>query len=158
MVPPAVSVVAGLFTFYLAGAEPSMVVDDYGRIAMATAQRAERAKHAEKLGLNARVVFMAEAVQGVQPTALPVTVELKQYAVAGEWPDSLVLRFTHPTLSELDSAIELAGSQGRYAGYFDRPSGRYYVSLNDTNETWRLTGELADGATVLELHSGGRAE
>ncbi len=52
MAPPAVAVVAGLLTVYLAGAEPPMVVADYGRIAMATAQRAERALRAEELGLG----------------------------------------------------------------------------------------------------------
>jgi len=165
---PAASVVGGLLTFYLAGGEPAMVVDDYGRIAMVTARRAERTQRAADLGLSARLTFMAES--GIQ-------VALEQNAVEGAegpdywpenavegaegpdyWPGSLLLELVHPTRSELDREVELAGSLGRYAGDVDRPPGRYYVLLSDASGTWRLTGELADGAAGLELDAGVRSE
>jgi len=93
MLPPAVSVVAGLLTFYLAGAEPAMVVDDYGRIAMATAQRVERAERAAELGINARLMLADDRDNGV-----PLfTVTLTQHPDVTEWPAGLVLQFVHPT-------------------------------------------------------------
>ena len=43
-------------------------------------------------------------------------------------------------------------------GEADFPSGRYYVLLSDAGGTWRLTGELADGAEGLQLGAGDRGE
>jgi hypothetical protein len=153
MIPPAASVVAGLLTFYLAGSEPAMVVDDYGRIAMATAQRVERAERAAELGLKARLMLADDRDNGV-----PLfTVTLTQHPDVTEWPAGLVLQFIHPTQQELDQTIELVGSDGRYVGQpisaADR--SRYYVSLSDAAATWRLTGELAATATTLELGPSG---
>ena len=154
MVPPAASVIAGLLTFYLAGGEPSMVVDDYGRIAMATEQRAERARRAGELGLTARIVIAADSGVDVQP----VTVTLGQRDGTDDWNGGLVLRLIHPTREKLDRTIGLTGSRGHYAGRFERPPGRYYVSLSDSAETWRLTGELTAGAVLLELDAGAPAQ
>ena len=159
MVPPVTSVVAGLLTFYLAGSEPAMVVDDYGRIAMATAQRAERAERAAELGLKAQLIFADDR----QDSGAPLfTVTLTQHPDVTEWPAGLVLQFVHPTKQELDQTIELTGSEGRYVGQPYRSASqspsRYYVSLSDKAATWRLTGELAAAATTLELHASGQAD
>ncbi len=155
MALPAAAVVAGFITLYLAGGEPAMVVDDYGRIAMVTARRAERTQRATELGLSARLTFRVEPGRGIQS----IQVILEQAAGEGHegkdnWPGSLLLELVHPTRSELDRAVELAGSLGRYAGDVERPPGRYYVLLGDAGGTWRLTGELADGAAGMELDAG----
>jgi len=149
MALPAASVVGGLLTFYIAGAEPSMVVDDYGRIAMVTEQRAQRAKRARELGLRAQLAFMNDSRQGLAP----VIVTLRQRDGTDDWPDRLILKFVHPTLSRLDRTIELSGSRARYTGHVGRPPGRYYVSLSDANGNWRLTGQLAKGSMTLELRA-----
>ncbi len=154
MVPPGVSVVAGLLTFYLAGGEPAMVVADYGQIARVTAQRVERAQHAAKLGLDAQLNFDVDSQRNVRS----VSVALDRTEIDYDRPDSVILQLIHPTKSELDLSIELMGLQGRYTGRLDRPTGRYYVLLSDPDETWHLTGELTAGATALTLHSGNSAE
>lgn len=158
MVPPAASVIAGLVTFYLAGSEPAMVVDDYGRVAMATAQRAERSKRAAELGISAQLLF----IDGLDNGTPSITVTLEQRAGANEWPAGLVLQFVHPTQQELDQTIGLTGSDGRYTGHpysqSQRTPSRYYVSLSDADSTWRLTGELGPNMTALELYSSGRVE
>jgi len=69
-----------------------------------------------------------------------------------------MLELVHPTRSELDRVVKLAGSPGRYFGDVDLLSGRYYVLLSDAGKSWRLAGELADGATELELDAGDRGE
>jgi hypothetical protein len=160
MAPPAVSVIAGLLTFYLAGAAPSMVVDDYGRIAMATRQRAEREKHAAELGLAARITFHDDVIR--QRDGDPndgrnaVTVTLSQVSADEPWPSRITLDLVHPTLSERDAAAILQGADGRYTGTLAHPQGRYYVSLSDSAGTWRLTGESWGNSNVLELKTESR--
>ena len=147
MTPPAVSVVAGLVTFYLAGAEPSMVVDDYGQIALATEQRVERERRAVELGLSARIEFRAGASGAEQSVA----VTLVQADTERSWPERLHLDLVHPTLAERDRDIVLEGGDGRYAGRGERPSGRIYISLTDGAGSWRMTGEMPGSAVHYEL-------
>lgn len=156
MALPAASVVAGLTTLYVAGGEPAMVVDDYGRIAMATQQRAERARHAAELGLSARLAFAPDSANRPGGQSQRVTVTLAQSAPHDDRNGGLVLRLVHPTREELDRTVELTGSRGHYAGRFERLPGRYYVALGDADGTWRLTGELHPGSERLELVSGAR--
>jgi hypothetical protein len=153
MAPPAVSVIAGLTTFYLAGEAPSMVVDDYGRIAMATAERAEREQHAAELGLGAQMSFSGRITPGGEPAAGPerITITLSQTETGQPWPERLFLDLVHPTLSARDAATALEGSGGRYTGYIERPAGRFYISLTDAEGTWRLTGETWGVTDAMEL-------
>jgi hypothetical protein len=152
MVPPAVSVVAGLTTFYLAGEEPAMVVDDYGRIAMAISLNAERTERAEQLGLSAQLTFATAADQSMGVAAV-----LQQHSSFSVWPDSLRLHLAHPTLAERDQTIPLAGSQQGYSGTLILPIGRYYVSLSDAEQTWRLSGEMQGDSLVVDLYAGAPA-
>jgi hypothetical protein len=154
MAPPAVSVIAGLLTFYLAGAAPSMVVDDYGQIAMVTRQRAEREQRAAELGLSAGINFLGSTVQHQRS----VTVTLSQAAADTPLPERLKLDLVHPTLSERDATSILAGSGGRYTGMIINPQGRYYISLTDIDGTWRLTGEFWGHDDSLELEAASRAK
>jgi len=154
MVPPAASVIGGVLTFFLAGGEPSMVVDDYGRIAMATEQRAERSRHAEELGLAARIMLESGPSGQSGGQARQVTVTLTQRAGAGDRTGDLVFKLIHPLREEQDLTIRLTGSRGQYVGHLEFLPGRYYVSLADLAGTWRLTGELTAGTTLLELSAG----
>lgn len=154
MAPPAVSVIAGLLTFYLAGSAPSMVVDDYGRIAMATRQRAEREQRAAALGLGARINFLGSTAQNQRS----VTVTLSQATGDTSWPERLKLDLVHPTLDERDATSVLVGSGGRYTGTINNPQGRYYISLMDIDGTWRLTGEFRGRGDSLELEAASRAK
>jgi hypothetical protein len=154
MALPATAVVAGLTTWYLAvSSAPAMVVDDYGRIAMVTAARAERSKRAEQLGLSAQLSFNVTTAD----ESSPLSVSLEQLAANNDWPDSLLLQLVHPTLSARDLTVEMTGQDGEYTAVLQRPVGRYYVSLSDKASTWRLTGELLADATGLELFAGSRA-
>jgi len=147
MAPPAAAVVGGLLTVYLAGTEPSMVVDDYGQIAMATQQRVERERHAQELGLNATIEFIGHGTGSAQP----VMVVLTQSNDANAWPDSVRLKLIHPTLAKFDRDILLEGARGQYSGRIERPAGRFYMSLTDEEGIWRLTGELSGNATRHEF-------
>lgn len=145
MIPPAAAVVGGFVTAWLAGGPPALVVDDYGEIAMATAARVERDDRARDLGLSASL-RLSRADGGVQ-------VILSGDAVAGA--TELELQLVHPTREELDRRAVLAGRDGAFAGQVDCPPGRFYVQLTDAAQTWRLVGELAPEAGVLELRPHG---
>ncbi len=150
MVPPATAVIAGLFTLYVAGTVPPMVVDDYGRIAMATQQRVERERRAEELGLSAHIEF---AIDG-NSTEQPVVVTLTQADSSRRWPDHLYLNLVHPTLAERDRKIVLEGTGGRYVSQAKRPSERVYIVLTDNEGNWRMAGEISGGAAHHKLGGG----
>jgi hypothetical protein len=152
MVPPAASVIAGLLTFYLAGSPPSMVVDDYGKIAMATEQRVEREQRAEALGLDAKIEFIGGAAE----TGQPVAITLSQRVDNNLFPDRVRLKLVHPTLEAMDREVILEGTSGQYYGRIQRPESRVYISLTDLDGNWRLTGELFEHSTHYEFGSASR--
>ncbi|MFQ5633948.1 MAG: FixH family protein [Gammaproteobacteria bacterium] len=145
--PPAATVVGALFTAWLAGTGPSLVVDDYGQIGKVTTQRAVRDDRARELGMSARLGLDAPAVD----PGNTVRVDLALTGVQEVFPDNVVMRIVHPTRAELDAETVLAGSRGHYSGRIARPPGRLYVHLSDLDRTWRLVGELAPRATELRI-------
>ena len=136
---PAASVIASFVTLYLAGAPPALVVDDYGRIAMATEQRLERERFAAEIGLRAKIEFIGRADGSEQPVAIVLT----QASDARPFPERVRLQLVHPTLASQDREIVLEGSRGEYYGRMERPASRVYVSLTDAAGEWRLTGEMS---------------
>ena len=148
MMPPAAAVLVGVVMVTLAGGPPAMVVDDYGQIAMATEQRLERDKRAAELGISAQVELLPLGADQFR-----VSLILTQQNDTAMLPQALRLRFTHPTLKEYDQRTELTGSRGRYSGLLQRKSTRYYVAVTDDAETWRVTGELQAGASLVSLSS-----
>lgn len=147
MTPPAVAVVAGLITFYLAGGPPAMVVDDYGKIAMVTEQRAARDRIARELGLAARIEIIPHGDQGTAD----FRVKLSGNPTAASFPESLHLRLIHPTLPEMDADTVLLVSDGVYQGASRYVHSRMYIQISDPDKLWRLTGELPKSALIIEL-------
>jgi hypothetical protein len=147
MFPPAAAVVAGFVTAYLAGSSPAMVVDDYGQIAMVTAQRAARDRQAGAFGLDAHLQFAAVN----NDSEKNVSVRIQATEASFEPPQQLLLRLVHPTLAEMDREILLDANAGIFSGSLVRPDGRFYVQLADPQGNWRLVGELPAGKSALLL-------
>lgn len=147
MIPPAGAVVGGFISFYLAGGPPALVVDDYGKIAMVTEQRANRDKIASKLGLAAHIEIISRGDEGTAAFRVKLTGNLTAAGI----PDYLQLRLIHPTLPDMDIDTVLLASDGMYRGATESVSSRMYLQLTDPDEVWRLTGELPAGASVVEL-------
>jgi|WetSurMetagenome_2_1015567.scaffolds.fasta_scaffold753868_2 uncharacterized protein len=147
MAGPAIVVVAGLFTAWLAVThEDGLVADDYYKQGLAINQEIRRDAAAGAVNLHARLMFGGGAVR----------VFLSGSATTS---GTLVLRLVHPTRAKLDQKIPLTANPGGwYEGKLDAISGsRWGVVLEDEARTWRLTGELAavnDGN--LELAAGRR--
>lgn len=140
---PALTVVGGGITLWLALAtHDGLVADDYYRQGLAINQTLARDAAAARRGYRARILF-DESRNRVQ------------VRLAGaELPAALVLRLAHPTRAGLDRSIPLtAAAPGLYTGGFAAlPPGRWRLSLEDAEGTWRLTGTLpVPGTSVLEI-------
>jgi hypothetical protein len=146
MVPPAAAVLGGFLTAFLAGGPPSLVVDDYGQIAMATETRAARDAMATRLGLSADLVFGAQSPESLR------SIEIRLVSDTGTaLPDQISVRLIHPTLERLDRRVTLERDGGHYRGTIERPAVRYRVQVEDGEGTWRLAGRLPPKVDELEL-------
>jgi len=134
MLMPAVAIVAGAVTFWLAvSTNNSMVVDDYYREGKAINRQLARDHAAAELGLGGELVRQADG------TAL-----LRLSAKSGAaLPPFVTIRLVHATRSELDRAVNLpATGAGRYASPEARlpDEGRWNVLIEDPDRRWRLVG------------------
>ena len=145
LVPLIASVIAGFVTLYLAGAPPALVVDDFGKIAMAVELDQQRDRHAAELDLGARLEF------GDLPVGSSRTVSI---SLSGTAPDRLRLELIHPTLEHMDQHVLLKRNADVYTGSVVRADTRLHVLISDEQESWRLTGILAAGQDVLDLQAG----
>jgi len=152
---PAATVVGCMFTIFLAVTRPaSLVVDDYSRIAETTERRFRMAGAATELGLAGRL--QVAAGEGA------VEVRLEQQGGTGaaplDWPETLLLELSHPTVADKDVDILLtraptAGDGTYRARLAPMSAERWYAAVESLGEAagWRLTGEISqrDGRGTL---------
>jgi hypothetical protein len=132
---PAIVVVAGIYTAYLAiVSNDGLVADDYYKQGLAVNQMVARTQQANQMAL------LAEVVRSDDGTALRVFLRGNERVV---FPSSLTLHITHPTRSGLDQDVALrADGVGVYAGKMTTPlTGRWHIALEDAQHEWRLTGD-----------------
>ena len=135
MAGPAIVVVAGIYTAWLAiVSNDGLVDDDYYKQGLAVSQRMARDNEANGLGLA------AEMVVGGSGQELRLFLTARESAVL---PEALVLRLVHPTKAGTDQAVKLKrDSAGFYVGNLASPvRGRWHVSLEDEGRKWRITGD-----------------
>jgi hypothetical protein len=148
MAGPAIVVVAGVITAYLAiVSNDGLVADDYYKQGLAVNQVAARNQYAEQFGLQ------ADVVRGNDENSLRVFLRGKEGFV---FPSALNLRITHPTRSGVDQSVLLrAEGAGFYSGQLSAPlTGRWHVALEDEKREWRLTGDwIVEKQPVLQLPS-----
>jgi len=143
MAGPAIVIVAGFYTLWLAvRSDDGLVADDYYKRGLAINQTLLRAQRAEELALGARV---EPGVDGGQVRVMVTG--------AAALPPVLRLRLVHPTQAVADQWIELrAVGPGIYEGTRVAPAaGRRVMMLEDAARTWRLAGEAANSAQVVVL-------
>ncbi len=153
---PAATVIGCMVTIFLAVTRPdSLVVDDYSRIAETTERRFRMADAASELGLEG--LLEVTAGQGA------VEVQLAQNGGPGtdhlDWPDTLLLELSHPTVPAKDMDILLtraptAGEATYRARLAPMAAERWYAAVESLGEAaagWRLTGEVSqrDGRGML---------
>ncbi len=146
MAGPAIVVVAGFITAWLAiRSSDGLVDDDYYKQGLAVNQRMARSDAASELGLAAEVVV------GDNGLDLRLFLSAREAAVL---PDSLLLKTVHPTRAGADQSVLLKrDSAGLYVGRLAAAlHGRWHVALEDQERKWRLTGDWnPDKASTLRL-------
>jgi len=136
MLGPAIVVVAGIATIWIAVAtDDGVVADDYYKRGLAINQTLERAERARALGVRAVVDLAAD---GRVDVALA-----SGSAEAAAAPASLRVRFVHPTRAGEDRVAMLpATGGGRYAGRVEPlAEGRWRVMVE--TDDWRLPAVTA---------------
>ena len=128
MAGPAIVVVAGIFTAWLAiRSDDGLVVDDYYKQGLAINQTLGRSDTAGRLGIGAEL----------QLTDARIRVRLAGPPASG----ALSLRLVHPTRAGRDQGVKLAEvAPGIYEGQLEPlQPGRWHVVLEA--RTWRLAGD-----------------
>ena len=133
MMMPAVAVVAGFFTLWIAiKTNDGLVADDYYKQGLAINKTLAQDERALGMGLSARCRFTEEVV----------TIALSAHP-SETLPERLELTLSHPTRAGLDQVVDLAGGSGKYQGAMKRlPAGRWLIVLEDAARNWRLTGTV----------------
>ena len=144
MAGPAIVIVAGFVTFWLAfTSNDGLVTDDYYKQGLAVNQQLQRDHAATDLGLHADVMR----------AGLNLRLLIGADSVA-QLPEEITLKVAHPTRSGLDQAVKMVSEgQGVYSGKLvEEISGRWLVTLEDPSGKWRLHGEwLTDSMEPLRL-------
>lgn len=147
MAGPAAVVVAGIATLWIAVvSSDGLVVDDYYKQGLAINQALQRDELAAQRGYRAEAAFSDGGRR----------VALRMNAAAGVVvPDALQLRIVHPTRAGRDVLVLLRrDSNGVHAGASpELTAGRWILMLEDTQATWRLTGQVTvpvAGAVTLK--------
>ena len=151
MLGPAVVVVAGVITAWLAfSSSDGLVDDDYYKQGLAVNQRIHRDREAFERGLEAELVLSSDGRQ------LAVTLRSQKKDLP---PPVLTVRLAHPTVAGRDLTMALAmDAYGIYRA--DVPGalpGRWLVSVEDASLNWRLVGEWQP-EHVLALKLGPRSD
>ncbi len=140
---PAVVVVAGLLTGWLAYATADgLVQDDYYKAGKAINRILTRDAEAARLALSAALSIEADQVRASLASEAPEAL-----------PRELRLLLAHPTQPQRDRVVlMLVTGPGLYqAPLAELEGARYYVTLEDPDKRWRLTGQWQVGAGALHL-------
>ncbi|HRF04411.1 FixH family protein [Accumulibacter sp.] len=134
MLGPAVVIVAGVATAYLAViSDDGLVADDYYKQGLAINQRGERDRRAAELGLE------AELILGGNNDRIRVLLRANEGTLL---PAKLALRVTHPTRPGFDQRVSLRSEGGGVYGAELAPiHGRWRLVLEDERQEWLLAGD-----------------
>jgi hypothetical protein len=138
MAGPAIVIVAGFITLWLAiASDDGLVADDYYKRGLAINQTLSRGQAARDLGLTAEVKL--------DESARTVTVTMHG---GGALPEVLSLRLVHPTRALADQKLELrkTGPLTFTATLVAPVDGRRVVLIEDQARQWRLAGEASGSA------------
>jgi len=133
---PILVMIAGTITVWLAiQSDDGLVADDYYKQGLAINQVIRRDRVAADQQLFANVLFNYDNQR--------LRVFLRS-AVGEGLPPATRLRILHPTRAGADQVVELpASSEGVFdANVSALTAGRWILSLEDTQGTWRLIGEI----------------
>lgn len=153
---PASAVIASLYTVNLAvQTTDSLVVDAELGMDVISAQHVAAGQLAATMGLGAELAINRET------GSLNLSMRSREPALAADFPDSVVLRFSHPAFQDRDHSVILQRSaepgQANYSARLPAiPPGRWYLIL-ESSQGWRMTADLSDGAHGVTFSAGSPA-
>lgn len=144
MVLPVCAVIAGAVTLWLAiASDDGLVADDYYKQGMAINKLLYREQVASKMQLQAQIQWHRES-QLISATLTS--------ANHSPLPAALRLRLLHPGQAGKDETLLLQKTDpGRYkSAFFHTGVPRWHLLLEDSDATWRLTGQwrIPDEQTI----------
>lgn len=134
MAGPAIVIVAGAITLWLAiASNDGLVTDDYYKRGLTVNQSLDRERQAAQLGLQADLMRSATGLRLL----------LRSDGTTVILPNELTLKLAHPTRSGQDQSVLMtAEGQGFYSGQLSSEiSGRWLLSIEDPAGKWRLHGD-----------------
>ena len=142
---PAVVVVAGFITLYLAvSGQDGLVVDDYYKQGKAINQALHRDDVARQAGLSATVTFDQRQDR--------VNVAVRR-ADGSDVNGVLTLSLVHATRSGFDNVVNLTNLAPNESGYIGKlpalRSGKWNLLLEEKDKQWRLQQEINVGTAAL---------
>jgi len=146
MLGPAIVVVAGFLTLWLAvTSDDGLVADDYYKRGLGINRMLERTERAAALRLSAQV-----DVDGSGHARVTLASPAPDLAAM---PASVRLLLTHPTRAGFDRRIDVVrGPDGTYAGHVEPVAeGRWLVIVE--TDAWRLPAVEVTGA-IRDVHLG----
>lgn len=155
---PAMAVVAGLYTLWLAmQTNDSLVMRSDDGMRAVTERNTVAEQEAARLGLSALIKIQSDS--GAVVVSLFAHPSVAESGAISS--NVLSLRMRHPTIASRDALIELlpaipdADGNLTWAGHFVAvPDDRRYVTLSSGDE-WRLTGEWS-GEPSFRLEAAGQ--
>lgn len=144
MAGPAVVVIAGVYTAWLAiSTSDGLVADDYYKQGLSVNKTIASSDQARALGVSVSLRIVAEGFQ------LRLAASDKSFVA----PPKLVVTLSHPTRAGLDQTRVFERSGDIYVGNMRLPaSGHWLVLVEDELKSWRLMGNVvlpASGETVI---------
>lgn len=141
---PLSAVIAGIATLVIAiKNQDGLVAEDYYKQGLAINRVLERESRAAALGLSAQAMISDNSIR---------------IGLAGraDLPETVVVRFIHPTRAGEDRSIVLGTiANGWYEGVMaDMAPGRWRVQMEDDQGMWRLTGMWITNARAFALSAG----
>ncbi len=138
MLGPAIVVVAGVTTAYLAVvSSDGLVEDDYYKQGLTVNLRTARDQRAAELGID------AEFLVGGEGDRMRALLRGKEGV---RLPEALTLSIIHPTRPGFDQRVALRSEgAGVYIGMVRPFTGRWHVTLEDDRKEWRLVGDWVTG-------------
>ncbi len=144
MLGPAIVVVAGFITLYLAASgQDGLVVDDYYKQGKTINQSLHRDAVARQIGITATVTFDQANDQ--------LNVILRR-ADGQALPASISVVLVHATRSGADKIVTLSPLENGYTGKLPSlGAGKWNVLIEDTQKKWRLQKEILVDSKPLPL-------
>lgn len=144
MTGPAVVIVAGLYTAYLAmSTSDGLVANDYYKQGLAVSKTIASSEYAQKHGIAVALRMTSDGF------ALKLTALDKEVVP----PKALMVTLSHPTRAGMDQTGTFQRVGDDYVGKMRLPtSGHWIVLIEDEAKLWRLMGHVvlpASGETVI---------